>query len=101
MTIRADGANAGELMGLDNSEADAGIILDLLLKFIGKLLVAFGGDHGQRVHLKSAQAIAVLIHAQAQTAADGLAALLFRCHVAQDANLEDVGIVPALAQGGV
>ena len=43
----------------------------------------------------------MLVHAQAQAASEGLAAFPFAADVAQGANLEDVGIVPALAQGRV
>ena len=90
-------AIAGELVRLDDAEADAGVLLDLLLQVLGELLVALGGDHGQRVDLEAAQALAVLVHAQAQAAADGLAALALGADVAQRANLEDVRVVPALA----
>lgn len=43
----------------------------------------------------------LLVHAQAQAASEGLAAFPFTADVAQGANLEDVGIVPTLAQGRV
>ena len=88
-------------MLLHDAEADAGVVLDLLLQVLGELLVALGGDDGQRVDLEAAQALAVLVDAEAQAAADGLAALALGAHLAQGADLEDVGVVPALPQGGV
>ena len=101
LAVRAGDGDAGELVLLHDAEANAGVVLDLLLQVLGELLVALGGDHGQRVDLEAAQALAVLVHAQAQAAADGLAALALGPHVAQGANLEDVRIVPAFAQRGV
>ena len=93
--------DGGELVLLHDAEADAGIVLDLLLEVLGELLVAFGGDDGQRVDVEAAQALALLVDAETQAAADGLAALALGAHLAQGANLEDVRVVPALAQGGV
>jgi hypothetical protein len=81
---------------LDDAEADAGILLDLLLQVLGELLVALGGDHGQRVDLEAAHPLAVLVHAQPQAAADGLPALALGLDVAQGADLEHVRVVPAL-----
>ena len=88
-------------MLLHDAEADAGVGLDLLLEVLGELLVALGGDDGERVDLEAAQALALLVDAETQAAADGLAALALGAHLAQGANLEDVRVVPALAQGGV
>ena len=85
-------------MLLDDAEADAGVLLDLLLKVLGELLVALRGDDRQRVDVKAAQPFALLVHAKPQAAADRLAALPFGAHLAQGADLEDVRVVPALAQ---
>ena len=88
-------------MLLDDAEADAGVVLDLLLQVLGELLVALGGDDRERVDVEAAQALALLVDAQTQAAADRLAALALGAHLAQRANLEDVRVVPAFAQGGV
>ena len=93
--------DGGELVLFHDAEADAGVVLDLLLEVLGELLVAFGGDDRERVDVEAAQAFALLVHAQTQAAADGLPALALGAHLAEGANLEDVRVVPALAQGGV
>ena len=51
---------------LDDAEADARLCLDLLLQVLGELLVALRGDDGQRIDLEAAQALALLVDAQAQ-----------------------------------
>ena len=71
----SDDRDGRELVLLHDAEADAGVFLDLLLEVLGELLVALGGDDGQRVDLEAAQALALLVDAEAQAAADGLAAL--------------------------
>src|ERR1035438_5875022 len=92
-------ADSGELVRLHDAEADPGFVLDLLLELVGKLFVAFSRDHRQGVDLEAAETLAVLVNAEAQAAPDGLATLLFRRHFPEGANLEDVRIVPAFAQG--
>ena len=101
LAVGAGGGDSGELVRLHDAEADAGFVLDLLLEFLGELFVAFGRDHGQRVDLEAAQALAVLVHAEAQATSDRLAPLLLGSHLAQCADLKDVRIVPAFAQRGV
>ena len=76
-------------------------LLDLLLEVLGELLVAFGGDDGERVDVEAPEAFALLVHAETQAAPDRLPALALGAHLADGANLEDVRVVPALAQGGV
>jgi len=93
--------NGRELVLFDNAETDAGIGLDLLLKIFGEGFVALRGDHGEGVDLEAAQSFALLVDAQAQTAPDGLAAFALGADFAQRANLEHVGIIPALFQRGV
>src|SRR3546814_17339018 len=53
------------------------------------------------VDLEATQPFTLLVDAQAQAATDGLAAFPLRADFTQSANLEHVGIVPALFQGGV
>ena len=101
LAVRAGGSDSSELVRFHDAEADAGVVLDLLLKLLGELFVAFGRDHGQRVDLEAAQALAVLVHAKAQTTSDRLASLLLGSHLPQGADLEDVRVVPAFAQCGV
>ena len=70
--------NRRKLVIFDDPEADAGILLDFLLKVLRELLIALRRDYRQRVDLKAAQALAFLIDAEPQAAADGLAALALR-----------------------
>ena len=71
------------------------------MEFFGVFRVALAGDDGEGVGLESADALAGLVDAEAEAAPEGLAALGLGVHVAQGADLEDVGIVPAFAEGGV
>ena len=48
--------------------------------------------------LEAPQPLALLVHAEAQSPADGLAAFALGSHFAQGANLKDVGVIPALLQ---
>ena len=88
-------------MLLDNSELNAGILLDFLLEILGELLIAFGCDYRKRVDLEPAQPLALLVDAQPQASADRLPPLAFRAHFAKGANLKNVRIVPALLEGRV
>ena len=84
--VRPDGSVTGidgELVLLDDAEADSRVLLDFLLKVFGELLVALGRDHGQRVHVEAAQPLALLVHTEPQAAADGLPALALGAHLAQ------------------
>ena len=76
-------------------------VLDFLLEVLGELLVALGGDDRQGVDVESPQAFSLLVDAEPQAASDGLAAFALGAHFAEGANLEDVRVVPALAQGRV
>ena len=71
------------------------------MQVFGKLLVAFPGDDGEGVEFKALLPFPLLIDAEAQAAADGLSPGRLAGNVAQGADLEYVGIVPALAQGGM
>ena len=86
-------------MFLDNAKAEAGIRFDLLLQIFSELLVSFGGNDGQGVGFEPPHALAFLVDAQAQAAADGLAAFTFAAHFPQGTNLKNVRIVPSFAQG--
>src|ERR1019366_5742896 len=99
--VSSRSADSGELVRLHDAEADPGFVLDLLLELLGKLFVALGRDHRQGVDLEAAEALAVLVNAEAQAASDRLATLLFRRHFPEGADLEHVRIVPAFAQGGM
>ena len=70
--VVADNRNLCELVRLDDTEADSGILLDLALKVLSELLVALPGDHRQRIHFETAQALAVLIYTETQAAPDRL-----------------------------
>jgi len=82
----------------DSLTSTACHVFDLLLEVLSELLIALSGHHGERVHVKPAQAFALLVHAEPQAAPDGLAALALGAHLAQGADLEDVRVVPAFAQ---
>src|SRR3546814_6057745 len=90
-----------ELVLLDDTEANAGVGLVFLLEVVGEGLIALGRDHRERVDLEATQPFTLLVDAPAQAATDGLAAFPLRADFTQSANLEHVGIVPALFQGGV
>ena len=64
--------NRRELMPRHHAKAEPGVLLNFLLEILGERLVAFHRDDGQRVDLEAAQALTVLVDAEAQTAADGL-----------------------------
>ena len=85
----------------DRSEVDAQVGLDLVLEPLSEAGVAFFGDDGQDVQAFIAPAFALAVDAQTQPPTDGLAALTVAAHLAQHAYLEDVGIVPALAESRV
>ena len=59
LAVRVDHRDTGELVLLHDAEADAGVVLDLLLEVLGELLVALSGDDGERVDFKPAQALAL------------------------------------------
>ena len=85
-------------MRLYDAKANTRVRLDFLLQVFGKLFVALRRDHRQRIDFETAQAFASLIHARAQPSANGLPPLTLRSNVTERANLEDVGVVPALTQ---
>jgi hypothetical protein len=91
----------GKLMRLDDTELDAGVLLDLALEVLREILVAFRRNDGEGVDLVAANAPSffrpVAHNGQTKPATDGLPTLAFGAHVAQGANLEDVGVVPAFA----
>ena len=86
-------------MRQDDAEADPGIRLDLALQVLGELLVALPGDHREGIDVEAAQALAVLVHAKPKAAPDRLPPCELGPDVAQGAYLEDIGVVPSLAQG--
>ena len=93
--------NSGELVSLDNAKTDPRILLDFLLQILGELFVALHRHHSECVDLEAADALALLIDAQAQAAADRLPALALGAYLAQGADLKDVGVVPTLLQRGM
>ena len=100
----------GALEGLDRDLREArrgdfakleALILELLLQAVGEIVVAFIGDDGEHVRLWVVQALAILVHAQAQTATDFLALGQVVLCLDERADLEHVGVVPALLERGV
>ena len=51
-------------MFFNDPEADACILLDLLLQVLGELLVALGGHNRKGVDIESTHSFAVLVHAK-------------------------------------
>ena len=84
----------------DDAELEV-LRLKLLLKAVGEVVVALVGDNGEHVRLGVVQALAVLVHAQAQAAADLLALCQVVLGLDERANLEYVGVVPAFLERGV
>ena len=84
----------------DDAELEV-LRLELLLQAVGELVVALVRDDGEHVRLGIVQALAVLVHAQAQTAADLLALGQIVLCLNERADLEHVGVVPALLERGV
>ena len=101
LALHIGDCNAGKLVLLHNSKADAGLLLNFLLQILGKLLVAFHRNHGQRIYLEAPQPVAILVDTQPQTAPDCLAPLALRAHLAQRANLKHIRVVPAFTQRAV
>ena len=98
---RAGDWNLRELMRLDDAEADPGILFNLVLQVLGEVLVALPGDDGERIDFEAAQALTVLIDAKTKAASDRLPPFSLGPDVPQCADLEDIGIVPPLAQCGM
>ena len=90
--------NLRELMRLNDTKADSGILLDLALQVLGKLFIALPRHHRQRIHLKAAQALPALIDAKTQPAPDSLPPFPLGANIAQSANLEHIRVIPSLAQ---
>ena len=79
LSVCADDRNGGKLMRLYDAEADASVVLNLLLEVLGKFFVALRGNNRERVDLKAVQALALLIDAQAQAAPIWSAVARVRC----------------------
>jgi hypothetical protein len=66
------GQQVGKGMLFDNAEANAFFFLNLFLQTFNKSLIGFIGHDGERVHVKSMYAVAVLVNTDAQAASDFL-----------------------------
>ena len=80
------------------AEGHAAVFLVLGLQRAGEVLVALVGHDVELVDRLVEDAQAVLVHRQAQAAADLLPLLHGAAGLVERADLEDVGVVPALAQ---
>lgn len=89
--------NRREILRLEHAEAHA-VFLIFLLQTVSKFFIAFVRHDGQRIDLETVAADTVLIDAEAQATPDLLPLLHGARRLIQRANLEDVRIVPALAQ---
>ena len=88
-------------MSLHDTEADAGVLFDLLLELSRKVFVRLVRHDGQRVDVEPANAFSVLVDGQPETAADLLPLLDLRGRLVKGADLKDVGTVPTFAKGRV
>ena len=80
---------------------DAAFVFVFLLQILGETFITFVGNHGQHIHALIAHAFAVLVHCQPQPAPDFLPFFNDRAGFVERANLEYIGIVPALFQCGM
>ena len=99
---------AGEILDGSSQRTVIENILDIGLKVRNESLVALAGDDGQHIDIVDTvaaglliHAVALLVNAQAQAAAHLLPFSGLAVRVLQGADLEDIGIVPALPEGGV
>src|SRR5207248_7011913 len=79
----------------------AALVLVLGLERPSEVFVALVGHHVELVHGGVEDPQAVLIHRETQTAADLLPFLQHATRLIEGADLKDIGVVPALAQGGM
>ena len=93
----------GALAGVFDAalEADASLGLDLGLEGTGEVVVGLVGDDGEDVDALVVGALAVGLDGEAEAAADLLALFDLALGLVECADLEDVGVVPAFAQGRV
>ena len=89
---------AGESQLGNFAKRHAAILLVFGLQRAGEFIVAFVGDNQQLVNRLVENPLAVLIHRQAQAAADFLPLAECGARFIQGANLKHVRIVPAFAQ---
>ena len=91
--------HAGKQAELEYTKLDAGFVLDLFLEGGGKFSKALVGHHMEHIDVLVLDALAVLVHAQAQTTPHLLAASKDRFLINESADLEYIWVVPALPQG--
>ena len=80
---------------------DAAFVFVFLLQIFSETFVAFIGNHGQHVYRFIAHTLAALVDRQPQPAPDFLAFFNRGAGFVERANLEYIGIVPALFQCGM
>jgi len=90
-----------ERRSLDHAPRLPGLLVVVGLEAARKGLVGLVGDHRQAGDFTVVDPGAMLVDGQAQAASDLLATRDRRARVSQGADLEDVGVVPSLAQGRV
>jgi hypothetical protein len=88
----------GEREAGDLAKGDAAIFLILGLQTAGEVVVAFVGDNHQLVDVLVKNTLAVLIDGKAQATTDFLSLASGGAALVERANLEDVRVIPALAQ---
>ena len=88
-------------MALQDAETDSFLLFVLFLQRGRKFLITFIRHDGQCIDGKPMLSFTVLVNAQAQSTPDLLAFLNLALGLVQRADLEHIGVVPALPQGGV
>ena len=79
-------------------EIHAALLLHLVLQLLRELLEALARHHREPVDQRVKAPLAILAHRQTQAAPDRLPPLALGADLAQCANLENVRVVPSLAQ---
>ena len=97
-----------EQIGIDHTGTVCNCFCQLALQPSCEGIVAFAGDNGQQIDVMDIvtqdigiHAVAVLIDAETQTAADFLALTDFAAALLQSADLEHIGVVPTFSEGRV
>src|SRR5438552_10889831 len=76
-------------------------MLRAILQLLREFLETLAGYNGEPIDQRIETSLAAFAHRQTQAASDGLPPLAFRADLAQRANLENIRVVPTLAQSRV
>ena len=76
-------------------------MLRAILQLLREFLETLAGYNGEPIDQRIETSLAAFAHRQTQAPSDGLPPLAFRADLAQRANLENIRVVPTLAQSRV